>query len=187
MANTMTLSARSTVSRSLVLVSGVVAAIALPWIFHTVGKISGLGTALGASFLPMHVGVFAAAILAGPLVGLAAGILSPLISFALTGMPLAGALPLMLVEVAAYGLSAGLLAKHTRLPVVGTLFAAQLAGRLLRAAVIFAAVKFFGSESLRIPMIWGASITGLPGILLQLALVPLLVYRLRPLFDRDAV
>lgn len=187
MATTMTLSARSTVSRSLVLLSSVVAAIALPWLFHTAGKISGLGTSLGATFLPMHIGVFAAAILAGPLVGLAAGILSPLVSFALTGMPLASSLPLMLVELASYGLSAGLLAKHTRLPVVGTVLASQIAGRLVRGAVVFAAITFFGNETWKLPMIWKIAVTGLPGILFQLALVPLLVYRLRPVFDRDAV
>lgn len=186
MATTIALPARTTLSRSLVLASSVVAAIALPWIFHTAGRISGLGTALGATFLPMHIGVIAAAILAGPLVGLAAGILSPLVSFALTGMPLASSLPLMLVELSFYSLSAGLLAKYTRLPVVVSVLASQLAGRLVRGIVIFAAIRLFGHETWKMPMIWRIVLTGLPGILLQLGLIPLLVYRLRPLLQKRA-
>ena len=75
----------------------VVAAVALPQVFHLMGIISGTGTALGAALLPMHLPVIIVGLLAGPYAGAAAGLVSPAISFALTGMPAAVMLPFMMI------------------------------------------------------------------------------------------
>ena len=167
----------------------VVAAVALPQLFHAVGAVSGLGTALGETFLPMHlpvllIGLLAGpaaglaagllGLLAGPAAGLAAGLLGPLVSFALSGMPSALMLPFIMVELAGYGLVSGLLA-GTRIPSFGKLLIAQVAGRALRSVAVLAAVYGFGSQ-VAVASIWTSIITGVPGILLQWTLLPLLLF-----------
>lgn len=152
----------------------VVAAVALPQLFHAVGAVSGLGTALGETFLPMHLPVLLIGLLAGPVAGLAAGILSPLVSFALSGMPGALMLPFITVELAGYGLVSGLLA-GTRMHKFWKLLITQAAGRALRAAAVLIAVYGFGSQ-VAVASIWSSIVTGLPGILLQWALLPLLMF-----------
>lgn len=152
----------------------VVAAVALPQLFHAVGAVSGLGTALGETFLPMHLPVLLIGLLAGPAAGLAAGLLGPLVSFALSGMPSALMLPFIMVELAGYGLVSGMLA-GTRIPSFGKLLIAQVAGRALRSVAVLAAVYGFGSQ-VAVASIWTSIITGVPGILLQWALLPLLLF-----------
>jgi uncharacterized membrane protein len=153
------------------------AAVALPQVFHYIGVWSGSGALPGATFLPMHIPVFVAALMGGPVVGLIAGALSPLVSFAFTSavftaaMPSAMLLPYMTLELTGYGLAAGMLFK-AKTPVFVNLIIAQAAGRALRAIAVLA----FGGT---LEAVSGFVVAGLPGILLQWALIPLLVYRLR--------
>ena len=123
----------------------VVAAVALPQLFHALGAVSGLGTALGETFLPMHIPVLLIGLMAGPAAGLAAGVLSPLVSFAISGMPTALMLPFILTELAGYGLAAGLLAK-TRMPSFAKLLIAQDSGRALRSIAVLLAVYAFAPD-----------------------------------------
>lgn len=102
----------------------IVAAVALPQIFHAVGAVSGLGSALGETFLPMQLPVLLAGLLAGPFAGVIAAILSPLISFAISGMPGQAMLPYIMAELIGYGLVAGVLSK-TKMPVIGKSMAAR--------------------------------------------------------------
>ena len=155
----------------------ITAAVLMPQLFHAVGAVSGLGAAPGRAFLPMHIPVLLAGFLAGPVVGLAAGIISPLVSFAISGMPAASLLPVMMLELAAYGAAAGLLSR-VKLPGVVKLLAAQLCGRAVYAAAVLAAVYLFGSVSLTPAQILPAFAAGIPGLLLQLAVIPLMLYRL---------
>ena len=96
-------------AQTLAALIALVSAVALPQIFHLMGAVSGLGTSLGETFLPMHLPILAVGLLAGPWAGLAAGALAPLVSFGLTGMPAAAMLPFMMSELAVYGLVPGLL------------------------------------------------------------------------------
>ena len=64
---------------------------------------------LGVAFLPMHLPIIFVGLIAGPAVGAIAGAAAPLVSFLLSGMPMLAMLPLMMVELCAYGLVAGLL------------------------------------------------------------------------------
>lgn len=162
-------------AKTLALVTALVAAVALPQLFHALGAVSGLGTALGESFLPMHLPVIIVGIIAGPAVGALTGLCAPLISFALSGMPSAVVLPFMMVELCFYGLASGVLTK-VKMPVILKVVLAQVIGRLARMAAIFAAVTFFDSTSLTVSSVWTAVLTGLPGIILQLVLIPLLVF-----------
>lgn len=158
----------------------IVTAIVLPQIFHAVGVISGTGSLLGTAFLPMHLPVILAGLLGGPAVGLVAGALSPLVSFAISGMPAAALIPFMTLELAAYGLVGGLLSK-VKIPVFVKLLITQVSGRVVRAIAVLISVYGLGSQSVQVASILDMFITALPGILLQLALIPLLMYRMEGL------
>lgn len=163
--------------KSITTALAVVAAVALPQLFHAVGVLSGTGASLGSAFLPMHIPVLLAGLLAGPIAGVVAGALSPLVSFAVSGMPAVGMLPGMTVELIGYGLAAGLLYR-VKMPVIGKLLIAQVAGRLLRAAFILFSVYALGNSSLMVSSIWTGIAASLPGILLQWAFIPLLLHRI---------
>lgn len=176
--STIALKKTSIKMKTVTLALGIAAAIALPQIFHAVGLLSGTGAMLGSTFLPMHIPVFLAGFLGGPIVGLVTGAVSPLLSFAISGMPAAAMLPFMMAELAGYGLISGLLIK-VKMPVFFKLVIAQVGGRALRAIAILAAIYGFGSQSVHIAQIWNMVLPALPGILLQWALIPLLFHRIK--------
>lgn len=88
-------------AQTLAAILAIAGAVALPQLFHVMGAVSGLGTKLGETFLPMHLTIFLAGFLAGPCAGAAAGLLAPLVNFALTGMPTSAMLPFMMIELCA--------------------------------------------------------------------------------------
>lgn len=149
------------------------AAVALPQAAHLIGYTTGTGNAIGSILLPMHFAILALGLFAGPVAGLIAGALSPLVSFLLTGMPSAAVLPFMVAELAGYGFAAGLLASKDIHPAFKVAFA-LVAGRLLRTFVTAIAVLAFGANA-GIADVWAAVVPGIPGILLQLILIPLIV------------
>ena len=141
-----------------VVVAAVCAAlgIVLPMAFHAV-------PGAGNAWLPMHLPVMICGLVAGPAA-----------SSLLTGMPAAPMLPSMICELVVYGLVSGLLSSRVRtgrltldlyVSLVGAMVCGRVVGGLLQA-LIFSA----GSYSLGA---WAAGylLTGLPGIVLQLAVV----------------
>ncbi len=157
-------------------ITAIVAAVAVPQVFHLLGAVSGLGTALGETFLPMHLPIILVGLLAGPYAGAVAGLLGPVASFALTGMPTAIMLPFMMIELCAYGFFAGLL-RNIKMPTIAKVLITQIAGRAVRAVAIVISVFAFGNESVNIATIWLSIGTGIFGIVLQWALLPLITYR----------
>jgi hypothetical protein len=172
---------------------GVAAAVLLPLLFHAFG--------LGPALLPMHLPVLLTGALRGPFAGFAAGLLAPLVSTLLTGMPpLFPVATLMTAELATYGAVGGWLRPRVvRRPEGGRgwasflLAAGQewgwlvptlLAGRLTLG---LAATTFGPLVGLRVPAaayVWGAVVTGLPGLLLQLAVIPALAARVAGSFEQ---
>jgi riboflavin transporter FmnP len=148
--------------------------VVLPFAFHSVPN-------AGSVFLPMHIPVLLAGIILGWPFGLVCGVLGPVLSSLLTGMPPVAILPGMVCEVAVYGSVSGLLTNirtPNRLiglyvPLVGAMLAGRIAGGVLNA-LIFKAGKYSLS-------IWLTSyfVTSLPGIVIQLVLIPSLVYILQ--------
>lgn len=163
-------------TQTLAALAAIVSAVALPQIAHALGAASGLGTALGEALLPMHLSILAVGLLAGPYAGAVAGLVSPAISFALTGMPRAGMLAFMTIELCMYGLVSGLL-RNVKMPTVFKVVIAQIAGRAVRAGAILLAVYAFGSTAVPVSVIWTSITAGLFGIVLQIVLLPLFVYR----------
>lgn len=178
MQNTITINRKNILSKTLIALIAVAGAVILPQIFHGIGTISGTGPAMGSALLPMHIPVLLAGFLGGPLVGAAAGVLSPLVSCAISGMPAAMILPFMVLELGVYGLVSGLLSRKN-INSFSALLLTQIAGRLIRAIAVLAAVYIFGNEKLTAASAYVFVLEGLFGILLQWALIPSLTKQVK--------
>ncbi len=148
------------------------AGVLLPQVFHMIG-----GTATGGMFLPMHIPVLLAGMLYGPLCGASVGVLSPTLSFLIFGMPPAAKYPFMLIELIFYGLAAGLFERAFRrfdtLNLLLTTLFAQAAGRLAYAGCLWLGGKLLvGMTVPAAASVTAAVAAGLPGIVIQLVLVP---------------
>lgn len=113
-----------------------------------------------------------------------AGILGPVASFALSGVPGAVMLSFMMVELAGYGLAAGF-ARSWNTSLIVKLLAAQLAGRFLRAAALAAA----GLVTTGVPpvvSVLSATGAGLPGLCLQWLLIPAILLAVKAQSVRGA-
>lgn len=164
---------KSIKAKTLATVIAIIASVALPQLFHLMGAFTGVGTRLGEIFLPMHIGIIAVGLLAGPVAGVIAGTVSPVISFMLSGMPNGMMLPFMVVELAAYGLAAGLIG-NKNLPAPVKLVIVQLAGRLVRLIAVI--IAYYGLNfGMSVSSFLLSLVCGLPGILLQLALISLIM------------
>ena len=139
----------------------------LPIVFHQFAL-------SGRIFLPMHIPVFLAGIFIGPLGGLIVGMVCPPLSFLLTGMPPPYAVPLMSMELSIYGLSIGILIRWIKLSILSLLIA-MILGRLAFALGLFILGQFLSLPYGPQAFIKISLVTGLPGIALQLVLIPLLM------------
>ena len=136
----------------------------------------------GSIFLPIHIPVLLCGLACGWQYGLACGILTPLLSGLLTGMPPAAFLPAMICELAVYGLLTGIMrgiikTKHVYIGLYVQLITAMFAGRIVYGimnAVLFQA----GAYSFQV-WVSAVFVTSLPGIAIQLVLIPLLIIALR--------
>ena len=164
--------------QSIAAVGAVIAALLLPQALHLLGKATGTASALGEVFLPMHLPVLLVGILAGAYAGAATGLLAPIISYLLTGMPGAVLLPFMTIELAVYGLTIGLL-RNIRMFTAFKVLLAQIAGRAVRALAIVFAVYVLETSTIALSIIWTSIRTGIAGILIQLVLIPIVVYFVR--------
>ena len=182
----MTKRIRKIVAAGVLLAIGIV----LPYIFHTL-----LGPVGGRTFLPMHFPVFIGGLLLGGWRGFILGLILPPLNYLITGMPPFPSNILMMFELSIYGLSAGYFLfifsrfirvvsdKRGRIAgVLPSLIISQILGRL----ALGLGVVIFGLL-LRIPKfptdfigyLGGAVLVGLPGILIQIVLIPLIIWRLK--------
>lgn len=134
--------------------------------------------AIGNLLLPMHLPVLLCGFLCGWPWALAVGVVAPLLRLALFSMPpLWTAIP-MAFELATYGAVAGIL--YSRLPRrTGNIYV-SLVGAMLAGRVVWGVVKFVlsGLQNTEFPFsafVAGAFTTAIPGIIVQLVLIPLLV------------
>lgn len=137
-------------------------AVGAPYICHQFGL-------AGVIFLPMHFAVILAAMTMGIRGGLLTALASPVISFVLSGMPPAPILVSITVELSAYAVVAGWLVHRKRFPLIGALVIAMIVGRFIAMGLgIFGfGSTFFLADKARVLFI-----TGLPGIIVQLLLLP---------------
>ena len=147
--------------------------VVVPMAFHVIPN-------AGQVMLPMHIPVLLCGLVCGWQYGLICGVLGPLVSSVLTAMPPAAMLPGMMVECGVYGLVGGLMMARIR---TGRLYAdlyiclpvAMLAGRVIsgivKALILTPGLSFTA---------WATAsfVTALPGIAIQLILLPTLVVAL---------
>ncbi len=137
----------------------------LPIIFHSV-------PGFGPTFLPMHLPVLLCGMLTNWQLGLLCGVATPLLSSLMTGMPPFPVIGLpMCFELATYGIVIALLVKrNAQLALVS----AMVAGRVV-SALAQLLIWGLGGKAFALPAFLTASfVTALPGIAIQLALLPLL-------------
>ena len=171
--------------KSLISVGVVALAVLLPQLVHLVAGASG-----GVQWLPMYLPVLLGGCLLGWKWGLGVGVLSPLVSFAITSlagnaMPAAGRLPYMMAELAAFAAVSGLFSK--RIAANGWMaFPAVLLAQVSGRAVFLAlAAVFQGVSALSAAAVWSQIQAGLLGMVLQAVLVPFIAMGLRALLLRD--
>lgn len=148
--------------------------VVLPMAFHGIPN-------AGSVMLPMHIPVLLCGLICGWPFGLVCGLLGPLLSGLLTGMPPAAVLPSMMVECAVYGAVSGLMLKFVKTKnVYADLYISMIAAMLLGRVVGGASKALLFAPGTMTVAAWAAGyfVTGLPGILVQLALIPSLVFAL---------
>ncbi len=153
----------------------IVAAVVVPQFFHWLGTVSGSGTAPGVAFSPMHLPIIIVGFLAGPFAGGIAGLLGPVAASLISGMPPLAQLPFMMVELFGYGVAAGLL-RHVKMNLVLKTFIVMIAGRVLRMGACTFAFYALGNTKMAPLGIWTSIPASLPGIALQIILIPLIVF-----------
>ncbi len=158
--------------------SGLLLAIALVLPFLT-GQIPEIGGML----CPMHIPVILCGFICGGAWGAAIGFIAPLLRFLLFGMP-----PLfpsgvgMAFELAAYGFFSGFFYKllPKKMPYIyASLIFSMIIGRLLWGGVRYILAGLAGS-AFTFEAFWaGAVVTAIPGIIVQIVLIPLLILAFR--------
>ncbi len=160
----------STLNKTIMTAVCIALCLVLPIAMHSIPN-------AGILFSPMHIPVLLCGIVCGWQFGLVCGLISPLLSSLITGMPVMANLPFMMVELAIYGLTSGLMmhfihTKKTVWDIYASLITAMLSGRIV--AGIMKALFFAGGT-----YSWSAWATGyfvscIPGIIVQLVLIPVL-------------
>lgn len=167
-------------TRTLTLVAMFIAlGVLLPIAFHAVGA--------GKVMLPMHIPVLLGGYFLGPLPASFVGAVTPLLSAVLTGMP-PFAPPMaqtMVFELAAYGLMVGYLRQVLKQGVYVSIIGGMLAGRLVYGFIGFLLLPLFGFD--KIPFwapITTSLVSSLPGVLIQVILLPPLARLLEGVIER---
>ena len=140
----------------------------LPMIFRTVNL-------SGSIFSPMHLPVMLGGFLLGPVYGAAIGFITPVLSSVLTGMPpLMPIMPTMALELLGYGFMTGLLFRKTK-KIYISLILSIVFGRLCSMVGAFILSLTLAPQISPIPYVVSGVVNGLPGIAIQLIVIPALV------------
>lgn len=164
----------SVVKKSIITAVCIALCYVVPLLFHGVQN-------AGRVFLPMHLPVFLCGLICGWQYGLLCGLAGPALSSLLTSMPPAAMLPSMMLELAVYGCISGLMmrfirTKNTYADLYISLIAALLCGRVV-AGLMQALIFSKGAYSMT-AWVSGYVVTSWPGTLIQLVLLPSVVFAL---------
>ena len=164
----------SIVKKSIITAVCIALCYVVPLLFHGVQN-------AGRVFLPMHLPVFLCGLICGWQYGLLCGLAGPALSSLLTSMPPVAILPSMTLELAVYGCVSGLMmrfirTKNTYADLYISLIAALLCGRVV-AGLMQALIFSKGAYSMT-AWVSGYVVTSWPGTLIQLVLLPSVVFAL---------
>lgn len=134
---------------------------------------------IGAMLCPMHLPVLLCGFICGAPWGMTVGIIAPLLRSMILGMPpMFPTAICMSFELATYGFMAGFL--HKVLPkkksfIYLSLLISMIIGRSVWGIVMFVCMGITGGEFGFTAFLAGAITNAIPGIVLQIALIPVLV------------
>ena len=142
------------------------------------GQIPQIGSALS----PMHIPVLLGGFLCGPWWAMTVGVIAPLLRHLWLGMPPLVTAVAMSFELAAYGLTSGFL--YARLPkktvnVYASLLTAMVVGRAVWGAAMTVISGVSGSPFTWAAFMAGAFFNAVPGIVVQILLIPAIVLAMR--------
>ena len=147
--------------------------VVLPIAFHSIPNSAMV-------FLPMHIPILLCGLVCSWPYGLVCGLFGPLLSSILTQMPAMAVLPSMMVECAVYGCVASLMMQLVRtgklyLDLYAAILPAMVMGRVV-SGLAKAWILAPGTP----PFAWVTTslIKGIPGIVIQLVLIPTLIIAL---------
>ena len=146
--------------------------VVLPIAFHAIPN-------AGTILLPMHIPVLLCGLVCGWPWGFICGLLGPFLS-SFTGMPPMAILPGMMVECGFYGLVSGAMMKLVRTGnPTGDLYISMTTAMILGRVVSGFAKAWIFSPGVA-PFAWVTTslVAGIPGIVIQLVVMPLLVIAL---------
>lgn len=138
---------------------------------------------IGNMLLPMHIPVMLCGLICGWQYGLAVGFILPLMRSMLFGMPhLFPNAVAMSLELATYGFVIGFLFSHARWQCIRSLYrclvAAMICGRIVWGFAEIVLLGISGSAFTMKAFLTGALLQAIPGIILQLILIPALMLAL---------
>lgn len=144
---------------------------------------------VGSMLCPMHIPVLLCGFFCGAPWGLAVGFIAPILrSFTLGMPPMFPTAFCMAFELAAYGFIAGWL--HNKLPkkklnVYVSLLSAMVIGRLVWGIVMFCCMGLNVSRFGFSAFLAGAVLNAVPGIVVQIILIPILVITLEKIVNKQ--
>lgn len=132
---------------------------------------------IGSMLLPMHLPVLLCGLICGWKYGLAVGAIAPIMRSLIFGMPpMFPSAITMAFELATYGFVIGWLFAHAKWQCIKSLYrcmiVAMLAGRLVWGIVSAVVVGVWGEGFTFAAFLAGAFTNAIPGIIIQLLLVP---------------
>ena len=143
------------------------------------GQIPQIGSALS----PMHLPVLLCGFLCGPVYALAVGAVAPPLRFA----PIFPTGVAMCFELAAYGVISSLMYRRLprkKLSIYAALLIAMVGGRIVWGLVRWLIAGLAGSSFTFTMFLSGALLKAVPGIIVQIVLIPLLVMAIERAFPK---
>jgi thiamine transporter ThiT len=145
---------------------------------------------LGQRLLPMHIPILICGFACGPKYGSLTGFIAPILRSLLFGMPVMVPMAIaMAFELATYGFILGVLANFLRLKNIFNLYIMLIIAMIL-GRMVFGLVSLWLFDLADQAYSWQiftgmAIIDGIPGILLQLLLIPAIIYGISPYIERQ--
>ena len=160
----------------------------------TLPFLTGQIQSIGNMLLPMHVPVLLCGLICGWQYGLTVGFILPILRSLLFTMPIMyPAAIAMAFELATYGFAVGFLYSHSKWQCLKTLYRSliisMIAGRVVWGAAQVILLGIGGKAFTFAAFISGAVLNAVPGIILQLVLIPIIMVALNraklvPLFKK---
>lgn len=152
--------------------------ISLGLLLPMVNKIPGAN--VGAIILPMHIPVLLAGFLCGIPYATFCGFILPLLNFILTGMPPIYPVGIsMMLELAAYGCITAVLYRVTKGKVYVPLIGSMIGGRIIMGIANTILWGLQGKTYGLTIFLTSAFVNALPGIAIQLIIIPIILYALK--------